>query len=117
MAVVVTYLTPVAGITAPTTAQASQADTVVADIVASADADVTATVTHNMQISAADLAAGFPLVSIIPTLSQALAALSSWSVTTIATNTVVLTKLATAGSGNAAAQLRVTVLRPWAPTK
>jgi hypothetical protein len=81
--------------------------------VASADADTTATITHNFGLSAAQLAQGFPLVNITPTLSQALTALSGWAVTAVATNTITLTKLASTGSGNASPQLSVVVQRPF----
>ena len=74
------------------------------DIVATADADTTATIAH-----------GF---GVIPTyvwgqqlLSQALTALSGWTLAFDATN-VTATKLTSAGSGNAAAQFRVYAFRP-----
>ena len=112
MAVTVTYTYPVAGTTAPTAAQMGNANTVRAGIIATADADVTATVTHNMALSVAELAAGQPEVIVTPTLSQALTALSAWTVTAKATNTITLTKLASVGSGNAGSQLDVAVKRP-----
>ena len=111
MAVTVTYLWPATGVTAPTIAT-GLADKVRADVIASADGDVAATITHNMAISAADLLLGKPEVYLTPILSQALTALPMWAATSILTNTVVLTKLASVGSGNAAAQLRVYVSRP-----
>lgn len=117
MPVTVTYLSPVAGTVAPTALQASNCQQIVADIVATADADTTATVTHNFGLSAADLAAGDPRITLTPLLSQALTALSGWAVTTIATNSLTLTKLTSVGSGNANAQLRVSVQRPHSITK
>lgn len=80
-------------------------DTVIRDVVATADADTTATIPHGLGAVPGE-------VHILKTLSQALAAESSWAVTTIDATNVVCTKLATAGSGNAAAQLRVTIKRP-----
>lgn len=117
MAVTVTYLHPVAGGTAPTALQASNAQSVVADVIATADADTTATITHNFGLSAAELASGDPRVILTPLISQALTALSAWAVTAIATNSITLTKLTSVGSGNASAQLRVSVQRPHSITK
>jgi len=112
MAVTVTYTYPVAGATAPTAAEMLNANTVRAGIIATADGDVAATVTHNMNISVADLAAGQPEVILTPTLSQALTALSGWTVTTKTTNAITLTKLGSTGSGNAGNQLDVVIRRP-----
>lgn len=80
-------------------------DSVIRDVIATADGDTTATIPHGLGAAPAE-------VTITKTLSQALAAESSWSVTTIDATNVVCTKLATAGSGNAAAQLRVIIKRP-----
>jgi len=117
MAVTVTYEAPlsVQGTTVgPTAAQINNiVNEVSATVVASADGDTAATITHNLNCSAAEIALGHPWVLLEFILSQALAALSGWTINSPkGANTVVLTKLATAGSGNAAAQLRVRVLRP-----
>lgn len=80
-------------------------DTVIRDVTATADADTTATIPHGLGVAPAE-------VTITKTLSQALAAESSWAVTTIDATNVVCTKLATVGSGNAAAQLKVIIKRP-----
>ena len=113
MAVTVNYENPVIGTTAPTAAQSALANEVSATVIATADADVAATITHNLAISAADIAAGLPWVIVESLLSQALAALSAWTVNDPkGANAVVLTKLATAGSGNAAKAIRVHVMRP-----
>jgi len=117
MAVTVTYLHPVAGVTAPTALQSLNTQSVVADVVATADADTTATITHNFGLSAAELNSGSPVIDFIPLISQALTALSGWAVTAIATNSITLTKLTSTGSGNASAQLRVTIMRPHSITK
>lgn len=80
-------------------------DTLIRDVIATADADTTATIAHGLVTAPQE-------VTITPILSQALAALSGWAVTTIDATNVVCTKLTTAGSGNAAAQLRVIIKRP-----
>jgi len=112
MAFTVTYTYPVAGATAPTAAQMGNANIVRAGIIATADGDTVATVTHNMALSVAELAAGQPEVVFTGTLSQALTALSSWTLTTKTTNAITLTKLVSTGSGNAASQLDVVIRRP-----
>lgn len=108
MAVTVTYEWPVAGTTPPTAAQV--ADEVTARVVATADADTTAVITHNMGLTAADLAAGRPTVVLTPLIAAA--SLSLWTAAYTDGNTITLTKATTAGSGNAGAQLRVDVKRP-----
>lgn len=111
MAVTLNYLTTASATTAPTAAQALLFSTLVTDVIASADADTTATITHNQATSVADLALGYPLVTITPLL-QAVALLSGWAVTAFATNTITLTKSTATGSGNAGAQIRVAVAKP-----
>lgn len=117
-AVTVTYECPlsVQGTTVgPTTAQAFGTDEVSANIIKSADGDTAATVTHNLGTGTAGLALGHPWVILEPLLSQALTALSAWTITTKTAVVVTLTALASTGSGNAGAQLRVHVLRPVSP--
>ncbi len=104
MAVSLNYIWPATGATPPTLPLPSGCKMIV-DIVASADGDVTATIPHLM-------AAAPKEVTITPLLSQALTALSAWAVTTINGTNVVLTKLASTGSGNASAQLRVIIGLP-----
>lgn len=116
-AVTLLYLYPVQSATPPTALQALNSNMNTVDITATADADVAATVTHNWALTAAQLAQGFPLITLTNVLTLALAALPAWTITTpratgVLTSTILLTKLATAGSGNAAAQLNVTSLRP-----
>ena len=77
----------------------------IVDVIATADADTTATIPHTL--GAAPLE-----VTITQLISQALTALSAWAVTTIDATNVVLTKLTSVGSGNAAAQVRVIIKRP-----
>ncbi len=80
-------------------------DSFIADVVASADGDVTATIPHLIGATPEE-------VYLIPTLSQALTALSGWAATTIDATNVVCTKLASTGSGSATKQLRVIAKRP-----
>jgi len=75
------------------------------DVVASADGDTTATLPH--LLGAAPL-----FVVATQLLTQALTALSAWAAGTIDATNVVLTKLASTGSGSATAQLRVCA---WLP--
>lgn len=72
----------------------------VADVIATADADVAAVVPHGLGVRPLE-------VTLTKILSQALAAESAWTVGTVDETNVNLVKLATAGSGNAAAQIRV----------
>lgn len=58
----VTYLTPVAGSTSPTIAQGTNCNDV-GVLINMADTDTTATITTNLQISAAHLANGWPLIN------------------------------------------------------
>ncbi len=79
-------------------------DTKIATVIATADADTTATIAHGL--------GAVPLEVYFTPLLQAPAALSLWAVTTIDATNVVLTKATTAGSGNAGAQIRVVIKRP-----
>jgi hypothetical protein len=74
-------------------------------IIATADGDTTATITHGLSATPTD-------VQITQTISQALTALSAWAVTTISSTQVVLTKLTSTGSGNASVQLQVRISLP-----
>jgi hypothetical protein len=113
MAVTVTYLCPLSvqgTTTGPTAAQAAAAQELCATVIATADADTTATITHNWGLSVASLALGHPWIILRET--GATSNLSSWYVSSITTNTVVLTKLAATGSGASGAQLTVTLSKP-----
>lgn len=80
------------------------------DVIATADGDVAATIPHGL--------GGAPVeVYLTPLLSQALTALSAWAVATppatgITATNLVLTKLASTGSGNAVVQLRTVCKSP-----
>lgn len=79
-------------------------DSIIRDIIATADADTTATIPHGLGAAPAEV--------YTTELLQAPAALSAWAVTTIDATNVVLTKGTGAGSGNAGAQVRVVIKRP-----
>lgn len=76
----------------------------IVDVVASADADTSATITHNFGVA--------PREALIENLLNAIAAASDWAVTTRSTTQVVLTKSTAVGSGNAGAQIRVHIKIP-----
>lgn len=82
-------------------------NTFIGDVIATADADVAATITHGLSLG------GTPLeVTATKLISFALAAEPGWSWAAPGATTCVGTKLATAGSGNAGAQQRVTIKTP-----
>lgn len=102
-AVSLNYILPATAAVAP--AAGTVKSMMIVDVTATADADTTATIPHLMTTT--------PLVVVLtPTLSQALTALSAWVVSSITSSNVVLTKLASTGSGSGSAQLRVTIMRP-----
>ena len=103
----VTYQNPVAGTTAPTVAQALLTNLITASV-AMADADTTATVVHQFGLSAAQLAAGFPIVTFNFSTAGTLAV--NYSVTVGATNVVIAKASTATGSGST---LEVSVMRPW----
>lgn len=97
---------------APTALQAKELVTFT--IAATATAAVTVTATHNMGITSAELALGFPEVILEPLYgvagTEALNDAGAWVCTNKDTATVQLTKAATGAA--AAAVLRVHILRP-----
>jgi hypothetical protein len=99
------------GIVAPTKAQAVQVQAVVA-LVAMADTDTTATITHNMNISTAGLAAQQPYIShYISTPGTALPLLS-FALTDA--NTVTVNKTSLTGSGGT---YTVIIRRPYSASQ
>lgn len=68
MAVTITYLYPQTS--APTLAQALAANMVVATVAASAAADTSAVITHNFNLSDAQISQGFPRTVIVPQASE-----------------------------------------------
>ena len=112
MAVTVTYEYPVAGAVAPTATQVKRVSAVVASVEADADADVLADITHNMAISAADLAAGLPIINIEMLLPEGWISTPHVLAAGKLTNTLAVTMSNAVGSGAAGDQFRVTILRP-----
>jgi len=110
MAVTVTYEWPVAGATPPTALQAN--DKVVAAVEATQDADVLATITHNLGVSVADLAAGFPEVLVEQMLPEGWVSTPHALAAGKLTNTLAITMSNAGGSGTAGDQFRVTISRP-----
>jgi len=112
---IVTYEHPIAGLVAPTAAQMAVGyDEVVAQVDVELY-DTTITVTHNMQISAADLAAGFPEVDICPLENQVNSAAPFITAANHTANTVVFTVTDPVTQFNAL--FRVTIRRPWSKDK
>lgn len=96
MAASVVYAYPVTGTVAPTAAQAAACNMITATVLY-ADADTTATVTHNFSLTAAQLANLWPVVGITQNGGGTPSPLLS---VTLAANTIVLAKQSTAaGSG------------------
>ena len=97
-------------------------DSFVADVIATADADVTATIPHGIVAPGTDggkpgrggaIGAGVvPTEVYITPLIQAVAALSEWAATSIGAVNVVLEKSTAVGSGDAAEQVRCIIKRP-----
>jgi len=111
MAVSVVYEHPVAGATPPTALQAN--DKVVAEIISTADGDVgPAVITHNLGVSVADLAAGFPEILVEQLLPAGWLNLPHVLAANKLTNSVGVTLTNVGSSGNANAQIRVTISRP-----
>jgi hypothetical protein len=79
------------------------ADSFIADVEATADADTTATIPHTLGVAPAE-------VTLTPL--AAAARLSLWIAGTIDANNVVCLKATTAGSGAAGNQLRAIIRRP-----
>jgi hypothetical protein len=115
MAVTVTYLAPPAvagGTIAPTAAQSFRYNSVIADIIKSADGDAAAVVTHNWGLSAAQLAAGGPWIMLIPLLPEFYITEPYVAAADITTNAVTITLGTGTGSGAATAQIRVVLIKP-----
>jgi hypothetical protein len=107
MANVVTYETPVAGVTPPTAEQSRTHQTVSATVTGD-NATLTIVITHNWGLDAAHLAKGFPFVSFEQLLASGYTAAPLISSKTA--NAVNLTNTAFTGAG-----LRVRLQRPWTP--
>lgn len=107
-AVTVTYAYPVAGTVAPTVAQAAAENMLTATVVIGADTDTTALVTHNWQLTTAQLANNWPIV-IGPTPNVVGTAYCSIAV--VLTNSVAITLNKGNVAGSAGTYL-ITLLRP-----
>lgn len=105
----VTYETPVAGTTAPTATQ-SRTHQSLSAIITGDGAATTFTVTHNWGLSTAELAAGFPFVTLEYLLAAGYTAASL--ITSKTTNAVAFSNTAFTGAG-----LRVVLARPWTPLR
>ncbi len=110
MAVTVLYLWPATAAVAPTALQV--ADTVVASVQATADADILAAITHNMGLSAAELALGFPEFHFEYILPEAWVSTPHVLAAAILTNSLNITMSAAGGSGVGTVQFRVVIKRP-----
>jgi hypothetical protein len=108
-AAVLTYVSPVAGATAPTAALMATRNKVVADVVF-ADGATVVNLVHNMNIP---VGSGFPLVS--TQIKASGTALNQLAVAIVDANTVSLTQ--TLGSANTGGTYRVTVDRPNTATQ
>jgi hypothetical protein len=112
MAVTITYQTGVAtvGTTPPTAAQAAKINTLVATISPSSTADASATITHLLGMSNADITQGYPFTYITPLNN--LASVSNWSLTSQNPNWTVFTKNNTSQGADTVPQVAVTIARP-----
>lgn len=107
----VAYTFPVAGASAPTAAQSKKKNHVIA-VVTGDNSATTFDVTHNWNISSADLAAGFPKFNIEPILASGITAAPFVTAANKTANTVTFTCTAFAGAG-----VRVVLERPYSAAK
>lgn len=89
----VTYVTPVAGTTAPTTTEAFRVKSLVATV-AMVAADTTAVITHNWGLTAAEAADLQPWIRYYFTASGTIAPIITFALTD--TNSITITKLSVA---------------------
>lgn len=114
--VTVTYKFPVSGTVAPTAAQMQHINTVRGNVIATLDADTTATITTNFgnkaqnPLTAAQLLLLQPEVTLAPLLAQFYT--SVWTFARTDVNTVTATKGTAGGSGNAGAQMEFVIHQP-----
>lgn len=104
--VTLNWLWPATGAANPTAAQVANQDSVVVDVTTDGTA-TTETLTHNLNISAADIALGFPHINIEPNSPSGIPATLLIVITRpVTANAVVLTFAAVVGT------FRVSILRP-----
>lgn len=111
MAVTINYLNVGSGSTPPTAAQAYGVNTLNVTLSPSASTDVSQTITHNFNLPASDISAGWPEVTIngLDTLAGA----SAWYVVTQNPNFTAMGRLGTtAGVDAGAAQILVSISKP-----
>lgn len=108
----VTYIWPVAGVTAPTAAQARSHNSVVCDVVFGA-ADTAAVITHNMALPNATGLNGIPKITLTPTAVGTAAVVPFIAFTSA--NTITIDKNST--SANTSISVRVTIERPAGAVK
>jgi len=80
-------------------------------VTATADGDTTATVTHNLALTTAQIT--YSMVEILMLQALGGAAAPGWALTTLSTNGAVFTKSASTGSGVSGAQMAFKILRPY----
>jgi hypothetical protein len=106
MANTINFLNPATGAVTPTAAQVANQDSVIVDITTDG-VTVTQTITHNLNISAADIALGYPDITIEPNSPTGIPATLLILITRAVTaNAVVLTFAAVA------ATFRLKIKRP-----
>jgi len=110
MANTINYENPSAGGATPPTAQVMRAHQQMSAIITGDGATLTTVIVHNMNISAADLALGYPEVEFENLLAAGNTA--AMLVTTKTANNVTLTNVAFTGAG-----VRVRIKRPFSPTR
>lgn len=98
MAVTVSYNWPLAGGTVPPTA--AQSNYLVMGTFNYLDADTQVVLTHNFALAAAEITAGFPIVTLDIDSTNTGTGLQAGTIAVLlATNTVTLTKVSAAGTG------------------
>jgi len=115
MAIFRLFLYPVNGIIPPTPTQMIGLNQVVLDIIKTANGDTLTLIDHGMQLTAAELAAGFPDVTFEPLLSNYWISLP-W-ITGRTANALTLNMNTTAGSGSVFQQFRLRIKRPNSTNK
>lgn len=110
MAITINYEFPT--VIAPTASQAK--DLVTCNIVSTSTAALAGIVSHNFNLTAAELAKGFPEVILTPLWGTVgtEAIVNMWAVTDKAANTVTIAKTSADTGVGAKAQLRVHLRRP-----
>jgi len=111
-AVTITYLWPGTSVPLATANPAGlPQQTVVATVTATAAADTSAVITHQFNLSAAQITQGWPRLTLVPEADPEIT--SAWYESSQAPNYTVLQKNTTA----AGVKTKVFIEKPWAPTK